>query len=253
MSFTARTLRLLLNVAEFEREVIETSHFHGCQMSVSQKEANDVENDFSCEELQRTLDLARRIQSNVPRNNVTEEFHRSCEEEDWTKWFYGWKHYKKRCRNKHAWGQYFRSELDWDWNLSGILKRMYKLPRKHPEPSPGPQHDNLQIPVSYACPEPVPTGSTRPIAKLSNGLLEAVVTGSVNEVRIVEVSPTGETTHKTFFAASPSTSKVSQESNTCLAMKGHSWSDSCPSTSSINIPALTALHTQTHGRDDYIG
>ena len=52
-SFTLRTLRLLRNVDELEREVLDSSPSHG-RLSVSQEKANEVENELWDEELQRT-------------------------------------------------------------------------------------------------------------------------------------------------------------------------------------------------------
>ena len=154
-SFTPRTLRFLRNVDELEREVLDSSPSHG-RLSVSQEEVNELGNKFSDEELQRTHQLARSVRLNVPRNEMTKEFHKACEKEDWSSYF-GWKGFKEDCRNHHAWVDYFRSELDWDWDLAGSLKRMYKLPRKRPNPSPRPtQHGEYQFPSSCACPDSVP-------------------------------------------------------------------------------------------------
>ena len=154
-AFTPRTLRLLQNVDELEREVLDSSSSHG-RLFVSQEEANECENELSDEELQRTLQLAQSARLNVHRNDMTKEFHEACEEEDWSS-YKGWGGFKENCRNHHAWGEYFRSELDWDWDLAGSLKRMYKLPRKRPNPSPRPtQHGEYQFPSSCACPDSVP-------------------------------------------------------------------------------------------------
>ena len=79
-SFTPRTLRFLRNVDELEREVLDSSSSHG-RLSVSQEEENELGNKFSDEELQRTHQLARSVHLNVPRNDMTEEFHQTCEKE----------------------------------------------------------------------------------------------------------------------------------------------------------------------------
>ena len=109
-SFTPRTLRLLQNADELEREVLDSSPSHG-RLSVSQEEENELGNKFSDEELQRTHQLARSVHLNVPRNDMTEEFHQACEKEDWNS-YQGWKEFKENCRRRHAWGEYLRSELD---------------------------------------------------------------------------------------------------------------------------------------------
>ena len=249
-TFTARTLRLLQDVDELEREVLDSSPLQGRQISVSQEEASEVRNESSEEELLRTAQLARSARPSVPRNGMTEEFHRVCEEEDRTKWVRRWKYYKESCRNRHAWGEYFRSELYWDWDLAGSLKRMYKLPRKRAEPSSRPtQRGESQFPAPYASPELVPT---RPVANLTNGLLEAVVTESVNKVRIAEVSPTGEITYKTFIVATPpSTSAVGQDSaDTRPVVQVHGASDPDSSTSPIILPVPTDSDTNKYRFDD---
>ena len=153
--FTPRTLRLLRNVDELEREVLDSSPSQGSRLSISQGDANELRNELSDEELQRTHQLARSARLNVQRNVITEEFHEACEKRDWNS-YRGWKELKEKCRNRHAWGVYFRSELDWDWDLAGSLKSMYKLPRSRSKTNPGPtQQGGEQYPARRACPDSV--------------------------------------------------------------------------------------------------
>ena len=250
-SFTPRTLRLLLNADELEREVLDSSPSHGSLLSVSQEEANGVENELSDEELQRTLQLARSARLNVHRNNMTKEFHEACEEEDWSS-YKGWGGFKENCRNHHAWGEYFRSELDWDWDLAGSLKRMYKLPRNRSKPSPGlTQHGEYQFLSSCACPDSV---RTPPTCNLTDGLLrvKAAVDGPVKEVQVEVRLPTGEITYQKFIAAPPSASGLNQESaDTRPTVKVDGASGLCPSPNPTGIPISTAPSTNDHHHYDY--
>ena len=204
---------------------------------------------MSDEELRQALQLARSAKLTVPRNNRTEEFYVACEEEDWgSDW--GWKGFKEKCRNRRAWGEYFRSELDWDWDLAGSLKRMYKLPRNCTRPSPEPtQHGESQLLSSCICLNSVPNPST---GNLKDGLLyvETVVDGPVNEVKVPVRSPTGEITYKTFFAYTPSKSGLSQDSADMLsAMKVHGTSNSSPSIGPISLPEPTSSDSSNHLHD----
>ena len=85
-----------------------------------------------------------------------------------------------------------------------------------------------------------------------NGLLEAVVAGPVNEVRIAEVSPAGEITYKTFIAATPpSMSAVGQGSaDTRPVVQVHGASDTDSSTSLIILPVHTDSDTDKHRLND---
>ena len=80
--FTPRTLRLLRNVDELEREVLDSNPSHGSRLCVSQEDMNEAGIQLSDEELRQALQLARSAKLTVPRNNKTEEFYVACEEED---------------------------------------------------------------------------------------------------------------------------------------------------------------------------
>ena len=132
---------------------------------------------------------------------------------------------------------------DWDWDLAGSLKHMYKLPRKRSKPSQRPtQHGEYQFLSSCACPDSVSNPST---GNLKDGRLhvETVVDGALNEVQVPVRSPTGEITYKTFIGAPPST--FSQGSaNERLAEKAQGESDLYSFTNGIR--ALTAPDTSDH-------
>lgn len=54
-----------------------------------------------------------------------------------------WRSYKERCRERHEYGEYLRSNLDWDWDVASCLKRLFKQPksarRKQAQRRAGPQ------------------------------------------------------------------------------------------------------------------
>lgn len=37
-----------------------------------------------------------------------------------------WIRYKASCKARHAWGEYLRSNFDWDWNPSQSLKQVFR-------------------------------------------------------------------------------------------------------------------------------
>lgn len=47
-----------------------------------------------------------------------------------------WRWYKQLCRGRHEWGEYFRSNLEWDWDVASCLKRLFKQPKSQ-EPRRG--------------------------------------------------------------------------------------------------------------------
>ena len=200
-SSTPRTQRLLNNSHELEREVIDSSPSHGGRRPVQRDSSDDLRNgsSLSGEELQRTLGLARRARSEVPWNSLTEEFHQACEGRGRGESLERWKDYKKKCRNRHAWGEYFRSNLDWDWDLAGSLKQMYKLPRR----CLNPVLEQVRSGDSQSCtknahPQSIPI---RPTASLTNGTLEAVFDMQeepVEHLRVAYRLPTGEIAYRTF-------------------------------------------------------
>lgn len=210
--FTPRTLRLLTNVDELEREVLEESSSHGWGVSVPQGGINIVRSKLPNDELQRTLQLARKAILNVPQNDLTEDFHWACGEEPKGS-SDRWDLYKRRCRNRHAWGGYFCSDLDWKWDLVGSLKRMYRLPRKRVRSALDPIYiGDSQYANMHRGSESAPT---RLIGSLSNGLLSlgAIIDGPVEGVRVALRSPMGEISYKTFFATAPSTSRIIEGSS----------------------------------------
>lgn len=82
--------------------------------------------------LERTLLQAHQV--HVNESKLTEEFRdarselcedgsRRSEEEE----LRIWNRYQTYCRYRNTWAPYFRSNLDWDWDVAGSLRRLYKI------------------------------------------------------------------------------------------------------------------------------
>lgn len=79
-----------------------------------------------------TFDRARRVK--VKEDEFTKEF---CDARSnfWVNGPYtpehkeskGWCNYKIYCNWRNTWAPYFRSNLDWDWDVAGSLRRLYKI------------------------------------------------------------------------------------------------------------------------------
>ena len=208
----SRSARLLNNVDELEREVLSSSPSRESKVSGSKAELSDLGDRLSDEELQQAFKIAQGVRLNVPRSDLTEEFHIAIES-GYRESYCGWKGFKERCRNRHAWGVYFRSSLDWEWDLAESLRHMYKQPYKREE-----------------------MVTIQTVANLRNGLLEVVVDGPVEGVRIAFESPTGEIMYKTFFPAAPSALGINQDS-----------ADMCSKSNMYNASSLfqSPSHIQT--------
>lgn len=57
------------------------------------------------------------------RSELRESGSRKSEEEELNSWDY----YKSCCHDRNTWAPYFRSNLDWDWDVAGSLRRLYKI------------------------------------------------------------------------------------------------------------------------------
>lgn len=73
-----------------------------------------------------TLDRARRVR--VQENGLTEEFReaRRLGLEDKYE-CRNWAKYQLRRTSRHKWGQYLRSNMDWDWDLGTCMRRLFKV------------------------------------------------------------------------------------------------------------------------------
>ena len=239
-SSTSRSLRLLNNVKELKREMLDSTLAHRSRVSVSQKMSDNVEEGLSDEESKRTLNLARCARLSVPKTSLTKQFHEACEGKDYCDPLIAWKLYRENCKNRHAWGEYLRSILDWDWDIAGSLKYLYNLPHGLSEPSLGSvRSDDSHRPVADTWPEP---DHTRPIGVLKNGHLyiEAVVDGPVEKVHIPIRYRSGAIAYKT-FSAPPSASGVKQDcTDAGLDTSSYGASGIYTSTRAIGVPAIMA-------------
>lgn len=199
----SRTQRLLESEGELEREVCDGSSPHRNRGVSSQKESNetlDLNGGLVDEGFLRMPNPPRRTLSSTLRKDLTGRIDRTGEGNHRGS-YSGWKGLKLReYSNRHTWGAFFRSILEWDWDLAGSLERMYEL----------------RIENEYQGAAP-----TIPTASLTNGRLDAVLDipeETVEEVRIAYRSSTGEVVYRTFRVvdlgfANPATSRgaVSQK------------------------------------------
>lgn len=130
----------------------------------------------------RTLYRARQVQ--VSEDEVTKEF-RDARSEFWEmghrKTLDVWDNYKHYCHRRNTWAPYFRSNFDWDWDISGSLKRLYKF-------------DNPTQPVTnHRPPTDIAADGTRWNITASDSQKDIPV-----EVRIIYTTETGETQYMTF-------------------------------------------------------
>lgn len=73
-------------------------------------------------------------QVHVSEDKLTEEFRRARARElsggfkvDVTVTLQWWHTYKTYCRHRNAWAPFFRSNLDWNWDVAGCLRGMYRV------------------------------------------------------------------------------------------------------------------------------
>lgn len=57
-------------------------------------------------------------------------------------YFDNWRWYKGKCRDRQRWGEYLRSDLDWDWDTASCLKRLFDVERPKPLPVVGGPHSS---------------------------------------------------------------------------------------------------------------
>lgn len=138
-----RTQRLLRSFNELEREVrgrASQESISTLQLKVDTDPFWDTLDDFGDEWWDcwdSRLRGARRMQ--VPENDLTEEFREARgmmldlpldADDDWWDEKKNWAHYQLRCGSRHKWGQYLRSNMDWDWDLGGCLDRLFRLEKQ---------------------------------------------------------------------------------------------------------------------------
>lgn len=146
----------------------------------------------SKEEWQRSLDRARSVP--VVENDLTREYleARQVSYVDPTTLCY-WKGYKKLQRKRHRMGEYCRSNLDWDWDLSSSLKRLFRIDR----------------PRSSSRPEGAVHQGDKGVPTIHRGINGGTLEVSIHEkapnvlekvVRIRYETEAGEVRYKTFHA-----------------------------------------------------
>lgn len=120
-AYRRRALRLVSSSEELEREIRDNAWKEAKSESPLDLITPDDEA-LSIERLQYSLLKAQQVQARGP---LTEEFVSAR--------FAGmermqaWKEYKEHCQLRHTWGEYFRSNLDWDWDPSHSLKHLYGI------------------------------------------------------------------------------------------------------------------------------
>ena len=108
--------------------------------------------DWSEEKLQHSLNRAQ--QAHVSRNKSSKEFRnaRITDDSDENPYWY-WRLYKRRCHWRHKWDQFLRSNLDWDWDLSSSLKKLFKIDSP-PHGQPSLKGDSLDLLITTDCDGP---------------------------------------------------------------------------------------------------
>lgn len=136
-----------------------------------------------------TLNQARKAQ--IQCNDLTGDFAwaRSYDLRDGLR---EWKWYKEMCHSRHGWGEYFRSNLDWDWDLGQAMNRLFDSNAKSPTVMPrNGRRTTYNLPIA--------------IVDEVHGTMEltlGTMTGpSLNKIRVAYTGETGETHFVTFVPA----------------------------------------------------
>lgn len=116
----SRVLRLLYHPIELEAEAY-------CSRPSARQLSEVIISDeeyLSKDNLQDSLEKAQH--AHVRSGPFTEEFMRARYAGEET--MQTWKEYKRNCRMRSRWGEYLRSNLEWDWDLSFVMKRLFYNP-----------------------------------------------------------------------------------------------------------------------------
>lgn len=126
-----RSVRLLASLDEVHWEIWDSTL--RCRQSMEETEEIKVLSPDGWEIIaERSLRKARQVEAHE--DEFTKEFRdarselrgsgsRKSEEEELNSWDY----YKSCCHDRNTWAPYFRSNLDWDWDVAGSLRRLYKI------------------------------------------------------------------------------------------------------------------------------
>ena len=123
---TRRTHRLLSSFSELQWEVHNAATLFRAGDTVKEVRFS-IHGELSDDFLRDTLRRARNVV--VPENDLTREFldARVPEFHKGKERIWNWKWYKLKCRYQHQWGQYLRSNTDWDWDVAGSLRRLFRI------------------------------------------------------------------------------------------------------------------------------
>ena len=121
-----RTRRVLNSFSELQWEVHDAATSFRVE-NVMKEVCSPACHDLLGDSLWDTLRRARNAV--VPENDLTRKFlearvpeYVKGEERNWR-----WGNYKLLCRYRHQWGQYLRSDLEWDWDVAGSLRRLFRI------------------------------------------------------------------------------------------------------------------------------
>lgn len=128
-----RALRLLFSFDELERDfhilVLKYSTPQPIRTPTSDKRLTN-------ERVRRWFNGARRVQPDLSESDVTREFkeafkirYPSNQHTD-SELRGQWGLYKQRCLKRHIWGQLLRSNLDWEWDVAGSLRFLFRTERQ---------------------------------------------------------------------------------------------------------------------------
>lgn len=183
-----RSRRLLASSDELRREAWDTRKIDHDTFQLGIKNPTFVEE--SEDDLLHSLSRARQIE--VVWSDLTSEFLDSRDYPHWQngKANYGrWRFYKECCRSRRVTGELCRSNLDWDWDLSISLKRLFRFDglKKALNPETAMQAEILQTASGV-------NEGTSDVFILKKG------SGVQDKVRIWYEDEFGEVKHKTFVA-----------------------------------------------------
>lgn len=148
-----------------------------------------------------TLDRALRVQ--VPENRLTEEFREARRiglenREIWSNGYNerNWAYYELRRISRHKWGQYIRSNMNWDWDLGACLNLLFKIEKL--------THEG-QSPAAHSESAPCPAVAMGSVAGESWSILaEAAHVILPKEIKIAYKTKGGKTEYISFVPASSS-------------------------------------------------
>lgn len=185
-SSVQRAVRLLESAEELERAVLnsyvicEAARFYTLQKGDC-REWSEVR-------WQRSLDSAKKMEAEE--SDRTKEF-RLARKYGLTDPISGWKRYKRLCQLRSVWGEYLRSDLNWDWDPSGSLKHLFRLP---PGYAPSRKKDIVLLTVIVGD------------QAAQDGVLDVSIGRSsgepIRKVRVKYETETGETRYRTFLHCS---------------------------------------------------